>query len=174
MKWTNLAMTSEFKQKLMDRIEGTYHKHLRQMHTSDRRLKYLNRIEELWMKDRVPCTDVIRDQVIELEFERHSYKRAKLAKCLTYVELKQTYDVKSLEKQKAQMELHDMLSSVIHDIHNDIATLSADLQLIASTVRKGRTALKSKIAEMEEEHEKEKREMWTFMRSLQNQINNKI
>ena len=86
-----------------------------------------------------------------------------------------------LERQKAQHELHSMLNSMIHEIHNDAAMLRVDVQLMASIVEKMRTthdiestALKSKIAEMEEEHEKEKREMWTFMRSLQNQINNKI
>jgi len=120
----------------------------------------MGRIEELQMKDTVPCTDVI--------------KRTKLSKCWATVELKASYEVTSLEKQKVQMELHSMLSSVIHEIHNDIATLRVDVQLMASIVETTRTALKSKIAEMEEEHEKEKREMWTFMRSLQNQINNKI
>ncbi len=86
-----------------------------------------------------------------------------------------------LERAKAQDKLHSRLKSIIHEIHNDAAMLRVDVQLMASIVEKMRTthdiestALKSKIADMKEEHEKEKREMWTFMRSLQNQINNKI
>ena len=86
-----------------------------------------------------------------------------------------------VERTKAQHKLHRRLTCIIYEIHNDAAMLRVDVQLMASIVEKMRTthdiestALKSKIADMKEEHEKEKREMWTFMRSLQNQINNKI
>ena len=130
------------------------------------------------------CRQMMRDlykQESESECTSH-ISRSSRKHCMRMVELdKMDGRAWLLERQKAQHEIHSMLSSVIHEIHNDAAMLRVDVQLMASIVEKMRTthdiestALKSKIAEMEEEHEKEKREMWTFMRSLQNQINNKI